>query len=330
VKNIALIMTAAVIIISAGCAKPKQPQGNLLSVEFPSDAPLRYKLTSDRNIELNFDPGGTLSKGKNAGQIQTITEKLDMLVAYKAIKTSETGTTVEATFENVAVARSSMTGKGNSGLDPVSSIKGKKIKFNVGPTGKIEDANEFKTLLDDVIKQAFGNKDSGIKSPEMTSDLIALVWFMWDPISSVPSPASGVSAGDTWNSQVLAPTPMPMNLARNAKYTFKGIDPNQAGAGVIDAEYTVSNERAPREWPFPYSGSFQMRGVFGFLRGYKVLGVEGKGEYKYSMALGRLEKMEQNYTAEIKTEMPFGLGTAGMTPKPNMIIKQKLSAQLVK
>ena len=323
-------MAAAVLIISAGCAKPKQTQGNLLSVDFPSDAPLRYKLTSDRNVELNFDPGGTLSKGKDAGQLQTMTEKLDMVVAYKAIKTSDTGTTVEVTFESVAVARSSMSGRGNSGQDPVSSIQGKKIKFDVGPTGTIEDANEFRVLLEEVMKQAFGGKSSGIKDPELTSDLIALVWFMWDPISSVPSPASGVEAGDTWRSQVLAPMPMPMNLARGVEYTFKGVEPNQAGVGVIDANYTVSKERAPREWPFPYSGSFQMRGVFGFLRGYKVLGVEGAGEYRYSIELGRLETMEQDYKAEIKAEMPFGLGTEGTTPKPNMIIKQKLSAQLLK
>jgi hypothetical protein len=119
-------------------------------------------------------------------------------------------------------------------------------------------------------------------------------------------------------------------MVRSAAYTLAAVEPNDGKIAVINAKYGLSKELAPRSWPFPYSGSFQMRGVFGFLRGYQVLGLDGTGSFKYSVEKGRLESMDQQYKVQVKAEMPFALGEASTTPMPNMVIDQKLSAQLLK
>ena len=333
-RKIAILFALISIGLFSGCKSAGHVAASnktLLSVDFPADAPLRYKLVSERQIELNFDPSGKLSKGKDAGQVQKINETLEMTVSYKALETSPSGyTTVEANFENVTASRSSMSGRSDGGKDAVQLLNGKSVKFEVSPAGNLAKTEELTTLINDIVKQAFGGKGGGIKDAEMSSDFIAMQWFFWDPISTIPRPAKGVGINDTWNSTVLAPTPMPMNLARSAAYTLAAVEPNDGKVAVINAKYSASKDLTARTWPFPYSGSFQMRGVFGFLRGYQVLSLDGTGTFKYSVEKGRLESMNQQYKVQMKAEMPFALGDASTTPMPNMVIDQKLSAELLK
>ena len=74
----------------------------------------------------------------------------------------------------------------------------------------------------------------------------------------------------------------------------------------------------------PYSGSFQMSGTFGFLRGYDFLDLEGKGEELFNIEAGRIEKYNQQYKVRVKASFPMGLST-----NPLITIKQKLQMELL-
>jgi hypothetical protein len=74
----------------------------------------------------------------------------------------------------------------------------------------------------------------------------------------------------------------------------------------------------------PYSGSFQMSGMFGFLRGYKVLRLEGQGEELFNIDAGRTEQYNQQYQMQIKASLPFTLGA-----NPLITIKQNLTMRLL-
>jgi outer membrane murein-binding lipoprotein Lpp len=323
------MLCAAVVSISllSGCAG--KPKANLLSVDFKQDQVLRYKLISDRQITVNFDPEHKASKS-DEGAVQNMSERLEMTVAFKPVKVDESGfATVEAVFENVNVNRTSMTGKAG-GKDAVTFAQGKTAKFSITPSGIITEDAELRSLVENMTKEAFvGGNMGGVKTPEMIQDFVALVWFLWDPVSSVEKPALGVDVNDTWNSKLPAPMTWPSKTVRDTTYTLRQVqDVNNARTAVIDSTYNLG-KNWPSNWPFTYKGSFQMQGVFGFLRGYNVMSLAGKGVEHYSITGGKLLDFDQNYEAKVLATMPFALGSPDKTPSPNMTVKQKLSAQLL-
>ena len=113
----------------------------LLSVDFKQGQILRYKQVSEREVQLDFDPGGKISKGSDKGRIQTMTERLEIVVAYKPVKVDSSGfSTIEATFEQVKPSRSSLSGQQPSGKDAVNYLQGKTITFTISPSG-IDDGS---------------------------------------------------------------------------------------------------------------------------------------------------------------------------------------------
>jgi hypothetical protein len=163
-----------------------------------------------------------------------------------------------------------------------------------------------------------------VKKPDMIADFIATQWFLWDSVSSIEKPAEGISVGQSWTSKLSVPTPMVMRKARDVTYTLDEIRPSAKGRlAVIGSSYTLS-ESVPAGWPIPYTGSFKMSGTFGFLRGYKVLGLNGKGQELFNLDSGRIEQYNQQYQMQLDAAL---LGA--LMPSPRITIKQKITMQLL-
>jgi len=158
----------------------------------------------------------------------------------------------------------------------------------------------------------------------MISDFVATRWFLWDAVSSIEKPLEGVSAGPTWKSRLSVPAPMVMRKARDVTYTLAEISKTAGGRiAVIRGTYSPA-ESVPGDWPIPYIGTFQMSGTFGFLRGYKLLDLEGQGEELFKIDAGRTEQYEQQYRMKLEASFPMAVG-AGV----KIAIRQNLTMQLL-
>jgi hypothetical protein len=333
-----MLCIAAGVCMLAGCqrgATGARSGKELLSVDFKQGQVLRYKQVSEREVQLDFDPGGKISKGSDKGRMQTTTERLELVVAYKPVKVDSSGfSTIEATFEQVKPSRSSLSGQQPSSKDATSYLQGKTVTFTISPSGMITDQSGLNEMITQLGDQAFGGKSNkSIKDPDMIQDFMALEWMMWDAISSIKKPVQGVSVGQVWQSQLMAPMPMPMRIGRDTTYKLDRIEEvNGVRIADINSVYTLAAKvPPPTVWPVPYSvGSFQMRGVFGFLSGYKVLSLAGSGNERFNITAGRVERIDQRYHTDVAAEMPFGLGSGpDTTPTPNMVVQQKLSVELL-
>ena len=325
-KTALIILTIIIMGISGGCepgAGVKEPlikNKELLSIDWQDGRALEYKFVSRREIILDWDPTGKLSKSNKSTPDKSI-ESMEMVVAYTPIKIDPYGlTAIEATCKSVKVARSKGPRK-----DAVEHLAGKTFTFTVGPTGKIEDYSQ----LDRLVKEA-GNKaflpDTGrgrIKELDMISDFVATQWFLWDSVSSLKNPSKGVAVEQSWKSKLSVPSPMVMRKARDVTYRLDEIRQSEKGRlAVITSSYKKA-ETVPRSWPIPYSGSFQMKGTFGFLSGYKLLGLEGQGEELFNIEAGRIEQYNQQYQMQLQASIPMGLSV-----KPMITIKQNLTMRL--
>jgi hypothetical protein len=113
--------------------------------------------------------------------------------------------------------------------------------------------------------------------------------------------------------------------ARDVNYTLAEIrqEPNDGRIAVINSSYSPFYP-TPSEWPLPYTEIFQMSGMFGFLRGYKVLDLQGSGQEFFNIDAGRIERSNQQWTMHVSASLPLELG-----PKPQITIKQTLTMEMV-
>ncbi len=325
-KTALIILTIVIMSISGGCepgAGVKEPlikNKELLTVDWQDGRALEYKFVSRREIILDWDPTGKLSKSDKSTPDKT-TELMEMVVAYTPIKIDPYGpTTIKAMCKSVKVTRSKGPRK-----DAVEHLAGKTFTFTVGPTGKIEDYSQLDELLKEIGKKAFSaNTGRGrIKELDMIGDFISTQWFLWDSVSSLKEPSKGVVAGQTWKSKLSIPSPMVMRKAREVTYKLDEIRPSEKGRlAVISSSYKEA-QTVPQSWPIPYSGSFQMRGTFGFLSGYKLLSLEGRGEELFNIEAGRIEQYNQQYQMQLEASIPMGISV-----KPMITIKQNLKMEL--
>jgi len=253
---------------------------------------------------------------------------MDMVVAFTPIEVDPYGlTTIKATCESVNVKRTSR-GARRGAREAVKSLPGKSFTFTVQPTGKMEDCSQLDALIKEIGEKAFRphSRQGRIKEPDMISDFVATQWFLWDSISSIEEPAKGVSVGQSWKSKLSLPTPMVMRKARDVTYTLDAIRPTEKGRlAVIRSTYSLA-ESVPRGWPIPYTGSFQLSGKFGMLRGYKILDLKGGGEEIFNIDAGRTQRYNQQYQMELACSLIFALPGAN----PRITIKQKLTMQLLR
>ena len=341
-KTALIIFTALVLCILAGCdgtaekaekkepltvkIEPLQKGKELLTIDFKKDQSLRYRFVSSRDIALDWDPAKSKSK---PGQSSTdkSTESMEMVVVYTPIDIDPYGlTTIKATCESVKATRSKSTGRRTVRSDAVEILPGKTFTLTVNPVGKVEDNSKLNELIKQLGQKAFrANSRMGrVKEPDLIADFVATQWFLWDSVSSIEKPAEGISVGQSWNSKLSVPTPMVMRKARDVTYTLDEIRPSAKGRlAVIGSTYTISDS-VPAGWPIPYTGSFQMSGTFGFFRGYKILGLNGKGQELFNLDAGRIEQYNQQYDMKLSAALPGPLG-----PSPQITIKQKITMQLL-
>ncbi len=339
-KTALTIFTAVVLSILAGCdgaaekkellrveIEPLKEGKELLTVDFQEGRSLRYKFVSSRDIALDWDPQKSRAK-PGRSNIDKSSESMEMVVTYTPIEVDPYGlTTIKATIESVRATRSKSPGGRAARRDAVENLPGKTFTLTVNATGKIEDNSQLDELIRQIGEKAFrtSSRMGRIKDPDMIWDFISSQWFLWDSVSSIEKPIEGVSVGQSWSSKLSVPTPMVMRKARDVTYKLDEI--RQSGKGrlaVISSSYSLSDS-VPRDWPIPYTGSFQMPGTFGFFRGYKILSLKGQGEDLFNIDAGRIEQYNQQYQMQLSAAM---MGSIGISPQ--ITINQKITMQLLK
>jgi hypothetical protein len=327
-KAATIILATVSLTALAGCgptASQKELPGKraeLLTVDFQAGRTLRYKFVSSREITVELDAAAQTSRSGRAASDKS-SESLEIIMAYTPIEVDPYGLTkVKATCESVKVARS----KGPN-RDAVENLAGKTFILTVGPTGKIEDYSQLDQLLKELGKKAFrANTNQGrIKEPDMIGDVVATQWFLWDAVSSLKNPSQGVAVGQTWTSKLSVPTPMVMRKARDVTYRLDEIRPSEKGRLAVISSSCRIADSAPRDWPIPYSGTFQVAGAFGFYRNYKVLDLQGKGEELFNIDAGRIEQYNQQYELQLSASLLIPL--SGVNPK--ITINQTLTMKLL-
>ncbi|MCK5226181.1 MAG: hypothetical protein KAQ89_05640, partial [Planctomycetes bacterium] len=289
---IAVIISGLSILAGCNANVNSAANKNLLTVDFQKDNILKYKFTSQKDITMDW---GKASKGKKQGKnkIDKSSETMEMIISYTPTDVNPYGlTTIKAKCESIKIKRSKSKSKASrsSGKDAVETAAGETFTFKVGPTGKIEDYSQLNKLIHKLGKNAFRKKSNRgrVKEPDMIADFIASQWFLWDSVSSIEN-FDGLSIGQSWKSKLSVPTPMVMKTARDVTYSLKEIRQTEKGQiAVIASSYSLA-ESVPRNWPMPYSGKFRMSGMFGFLRGYKVIKLQGKGEELFNIDSGQIE-----------------------------------------
>jgi hypothetical protein len=332
-KTALTLLTTVLLISIVGCepgvgGKPLFGKKKLITVKFQQGQTLEYKFVSSRDIEVNWGLRKISSK-QSRNKIDKSSESMDMVVAYTPIKIDHNGlTTIKATCKSINVRRTSPKVRpGGTSRDAVENLPGTSFTLTVEPTGKIVDYSQLEKLIKETGEKAFRPEDKRgrIKEPDMISDFIATQWFLWDSISSMEKTVKKVRVGQSWKSKLSVPTPMVTRKARDVTYTLDEIRKTEKGnIAVIRSSYSPA-ESIPANWPpLPYSGSFQMRGRFGFLRGYKLLDLQGQGEELFNIDAGRTERYNQQYQAQMEASFPMGIGE-----KLHITIKQNLTMELL-
>jgi len=324
----ALLIPAIIIMAICGGCGPDSGIRNLLpknkeflTVDWQAGQPLEYKFASTREITIDWDPTGRLTKSDNKAPDKAV-ESMEIVITYTPVEINPYGlTTIEASCKSVKVLRSKRPGK-----DAAGYLAGRTYKFTVGPAGKIEDYSQLDKLLKEAGQKAFITNAEGarIKEADMIGDFIATQWFMWDSVSSLENPSKGIAAGQTWKSKLSIPSPMVMRKAREVIYKLDEIRPGEKGReAVISSSYKLA-QSVPKSWPIPYSGSFQMKGTFGFLSGYKLISLEGSGQELFNIDTGQTKQYNQQYQMEMESSIPMGIDV-----KPRITIKQNLTMELL-
>lgn len=331
------VCTAAGVIFLAGCGTSQMPgppalgpDRHLFSVDFQQDKTLRYKFVSKRQILIDF--GARAGAGKQGkGHVQKMTEQMELVMAYRPVEVDTFGpATIEATCESAKTLRTSLSGK-KAGKDAVKTAAGKSFRFKVTPSGIMQERSQLVESIKQLGEAAFGgDRNKGRKDPDMILDFIATQWFLWDSVSSIKRPAEGVAVGESWKSKLSVPLPIPMLVGRDTVYQLEEVKDTEAGrAAIIKSSFTLA-DRADSAWPMPYGGRFQMRGTFGFYRGYKLLSLSGQGTQLFNLDAGMIESDRQKYEIRMNVAMPWAGGKSGIGQlKPNMTINQEITMQLL-
>jgi len=334
---------AAVAVCFVGCQPQQQQvqQGQeekksselnggplLLSVDFEPNKTLVYNFVSERTMNVNLDPTGKYSKGKQGGKEQTQTEKLEMQIAYKPIKLDPYGISIiEANCLSAKVTRSGSS-RIKETTDAVESLKGKSFTLKITPSGKIVDYSSLENVSKELAEKAFGGgetKRGKVKNPDMVMDFLATQWNIWDSTASIKNPLKGLNSKSKWSTKLAAPMPFVSKIGRNAEYRLSGVK-KTGNETLAEITSTYSLSGTPSNITLPYSGSFQMKGMFGFLQGYKVISIDGKGTQLFDVNRGLIKSDTQNYEAKVSAAI-FGLGKDDLTP--NIKIDQTITMTLV-
>jgi hypothetical protein len=329
--NTARVIVAVLIVgVLGGCAPAQKPASvpgkTLLTVDFRQGQTLKYRFLSSREVAIDWGQmRGESAAGKS--KIDKSQESLELVVSYTPVEVNLYGlTTIKAVCESAKVTRTAQSSRQQAQPDAAESFAGKSWTITIDATGKMIDRSKIYDVIRQAGQQAFrADRSKGlVKEPDMIYDFIASQWFLWDSISSIKNPSQGVAVGDQWQSVLSVPASMILFAARDVNYQVAEIrrDSNNLVA-VIDSSYRLRYP-SPSDWPVPYTEVFQMSGTFGFLRGYKMLDLNGQGQEIFNIDAGRIEKDTQKYTTHVQASLPMGLGIT-----PQITIDQTLSMELL-
>ena len=322
-----LTCTGIIVFALAGCQQAELGTTDLLSVDFSEDTLLRYKLVSSRDVEINLDSTGSSSKGSKS-KSQKMSEKLELVISYKPVEIDPYGlSTIEGRCESAKVSRTSFVRKA-SVRDAVESLAGESFRFRITPAGRIKDYTDIKALIQRLGDKAFasdGGRQGRIKNSDMITDFSAFQWHFWDSIASIEDAVAGVEPGQSWKATQFIALPMPIPAARETTYTLDRVEETDSGRkAVIASSYKLSDSRV-KNWPKPYTGKFNMKGMFGFLRKFKLRSLEGAGEQIFNIDTGTLESEQQHYKIQIEAGFMMPLGDT----VPTVTVDQKISIELL-
>ncbi len=298
----------------------------LLTVDFEAETTLRYRLTSERTLQITLDSADPKSKKSKPHKT---TEKLTLVIAYKPIDIDPYGlTTIEGRCESAEVRRVTFLGKTKKS-DAVEALAGQSFQFQITPTGRIDDYSQLKALTRKLGDKAFvsGTRQrQRVKNPDMIYDFVALQWYLWDSIASVKNPLDGVAVGQSWKSNQHVPLPVPLRAVREVTYTVDEIKETPTGRkAVISSSYALSNAK-PGNWTIPYSGKFGFKGsILALLRNYKYKWLKGTGREVFNIDRGVLQSRTEQYQIEIGADLLLPLGDS----KPKLKVEQKISIKLL-
>ncbi|MCD6394017.1 MAG: hypothetical protein J7M40_10980, partial [Planctomycetes bacterium] len=181
-RRIATLFCVTVTLCTlAGCHESGRRE--LLVVDFKPDTTMRYKLISDRDITLELQSNDPKMKGKN--KPQAMSEKLELVIAYKPVEVDPFGiTTIEGKCESAKVTRKTFTARA-APKDAVEHLAGRTFTIQLSPTGKIADYSGLTGVVRELGKKAFASNTSGkqkVKDPDMIHDFMAMQWSLWDSV----------------------------------------------------------------------------------------------------------------------------------------------------
>lgn len=314
----------------SGCGRQQQTQQDQpewLLVSFEENVPVTYHFISERLITIDLTGGAAEKRSRP----QTMTEKLDMVITYTPTEVDPFGLTkLKAECRSVNVTRSSLSGR-PSERDAMENLAGKTFTFSLSPTGEIADDEDLRRLILELGKTAFAQSDSDsrrIKNPDMISDFIAMQWHLWDSTSTIAEPLDGMQPGQSWQVRqwIPWPAPMPAPPARLTTYTLDSFvnEPEQPRKARIESTYELA-DAAKKPFPVPYEGTFQMRGLMGFLQGYKFQSLDGSGTQVFNMEKGLIESDRQQYTLNVTAAFLLPLGDS----VPVLTVEQKIDIEQI-
>ncbi len=327
------ILFSMIVVLGAviGCNGPiyTPKTGEVFTVDFEEDKPLRYKFVSKRDVKLTW--GSTKGMGGAGESIDDKSvESMEMVVAYNPIEVTPVGLSViEAKIESIVVKKTTRgSTRAKASKDAVKSLSGKTFRFKITPNGKIENYDELTKLIKSAgaktIRKRSGRGDK-IKEPDMIGDFFVSQWFLWDVVSSIEKPINGVDVGQSWDSQLSLPAPMLMRKARDVTYRLEEIREKPEGRIAVIAETYSLSKSVPESWPGAYpAGRYMVAGKFGMLSRYKITDFSGSGEELYNLDAGRIEKYTQQYNMTINASMMWLPGA-----DPKITVKQSLSMTLL-
>lgn len=298
-------------------------------LRFEPGRTIQYQTVSRRDIQILWDPN--VDPNTQTDKVSRMTESLQMAFGLTPIQIEPNGRTrlqVEISSVSSSRARPGQDTPSRS-AEPVDAMKGRVYTIEVLPTGRIVDANSLDSLLKQIGRLAFrqDQKYGLVKDPEMISDVVAILWFAWDAISSMDP--NGTEPGQRWSSRMLLPTPMVSRKARDVEYQLERVEQTANGhIAVITSNYCLSEIPAPATWPIPYSGRFRVSGTFGFLGAYRFLGLEGNGLDRFNLDTGMWEQSVQRFHYKVQASMPFPFANS-LGSNPLIIVDQNITIELL-
>lgn len=323
-KKLFSILFLLGVVFCIGCEEGTVGSGGeLLVVDMSKDEAVRYRMVSERDIVVDLDPNGVISKGGKSSA-KNFSEKLEMEVSVKLVDIDSLGyLNVEIGFDSVKVQRKGSSGRG--GRDAAETLSGKKGIIKMTPAGLIVDVSGFEKIVQQAGDNAFSKKGGKVNSPvkntDMVSDAAGMVYYLWDVMSKVEDPLAGVKKGQSWESNIWLPLPVVIGSGRDVSYKVDKIISDESGnRAIIKSSFTAG--KRPKFLKLYTFDKYRQRGFFGVLK-CRLRTLNGSGEIEFDVDKGMVIREQQEYEINLKSNLFMklpGMEDGVMTVKQKFLI----------